>query len=64
MINFVSKHKVKKFSVISSNGGVILCERESGAFITLRYSEDVENLKKLINSITVSEQFKENTDET
>lgn len=53
----LTKHQIKEFSVINSNSGVTLCESQDGAFLTLRYCEDVKNLKKLIDSITISKHF-------
>ena len=59
MINIIDKYPIKQFGIISVNGGITLCEKNEGAFLTLRYLEDVENLKKLVDSLVISKRFNE-----
>jgi hypothetical protein len=53
-INIVDKHPIKEFSAIQMEGGVItLCVKNEGAFLTISYLEDLENLKSLLNKLTI-----------
>lgn len=54
---FADKHPVKEFTIIHSDHGLTLCEKQSGSFLTLRYKEDIENLKALVEGITISSEF-------
>lgn len=56
-INIVDKNGPRVFTAISLDDGVVLCDKERGAFITLRCAEDVENLKKLLNKIEIVHSF-------
>ena len=53
MITFVGKHPVKQFSTLATDNGIVLCERDTGSFLVLRYKEDLVNLKILLNSIDI-----------
>lgn len=52
-INYVEKHEPREFSAMMSNNGVVLCDKLEGSFLVLRYAADLENLKKLLNEITM-----------
>ena len=54
-INIIEKHEPRKYSAMTSNNGVVLCDKKEGSFLVLRYAADLENLKKLLNEITVIE---------
>jgi len=56
-ITVVDKHKVREFSAMSSDNGIVLCEKDKGSFIVLRYAEDLENLKKLLDSISITKVY-------
>lgn len=59
-INIVDKYSVKQFSAVQSEGGVIsLCTKQDGFFIALRYTEDLENLKKLLDSLTITKGYED-----
>lgn len=53
MINLVDKHNPREFSAITANTGVILCDKQEGAFIVLRFAEDLERLKALLNTLEI-----------
>ena len=50
-INIVEKHKDREFTAFGNNRGIVLCDKEGGAFIVLRSVNDLSNLKKLLDSI-------------
>jgi hypothetical protein len=52
MIKLVEKYEPREYTALSLSSGVVLCDRD-GAFIVLRFSEDVERLKKLLDSIEI-----------
>jgi hypothetical protein len=52
-INVVKEHKPREYSLWSHSGGTVLCEKENGAFLVLRFTEDLVNLKKLLNEIEI-----------
>ena len=54
-INFVDKHPVRQFSAITADDGVVICDKEQGAFLVLRCKEDINNLKKLLEKIEIIE---------
>ena len=56
-IRFVDKLQPRKFSAICENNGIILCDKLEGAFIVLRCKEDIENLKKLLDSLEIREMI-------
>jgi len=55
MIKFVEKYEKREYSSFCTNAGVVLCDKNEGSFLVLRYPEDLENLKKLLNKIEVIE---------
>lgn len=52
-MNIVDKHKDREFSAIMQSNGVVLCDKEEGAFIVLRSPVDLDRLKKLLDKIQV-----------
>jgi len=54
-INFVEKHSPREYSSFCTDSGVTLCDKQSGAFLVLRYPSDLENLKKLLDKIEIKE---------
>ena len=53
MVEIVKKHKPRKFSAFSHNGGIVLCTDQEGAFLVLRFPEEVAELRNLLDSIYV-----------
>jgi len=43
----------KKFSAITSNGGIVLCEKEQGAFLAIKYPQEITDLIKLLNKLSI-----------
>ena len=43
----------REFSAIVHSGGVVLCDKQEGAFIVLRFAEDVERLRDLLAKIEI-----------
>lgn len=56
MINIVDEHKPRKFSFFTTDKGVVLCDGENGAFLVLRFTEELKSLKELLDKIEVTEQ--------
>ncbi len=54
-LNVVDKHSVKEFTAMVTDIGVVLCEKDNGSFLVLRYSEDLTNLKALLKTIEVKD---------
>jgi hypothetical protein len=52
--NIIEKHEIREFSMILNDNGVILCDKNMGAFIVLRHSEDIVNLRKLLDTIEIT----------
>jgi len=44
-MTLVENHTPREYSIISHSGGVVLCDKQEGAFLVLRFPEDVERLK-------------------
>lgn len=53
-MNIVTKYEPREYSLITTGGGVILCDKREGAFLVLRSMEDVERLKELLDGITLN----------
>ncbi len=54
MINIVAKHEPREYSLISHNGGIVICDKMDGAFLLMRFPEDVERLRALLATIDVT----------
>ncbi len=54
-ISIIDKHKPREYTAMMTNNGVVLCDKEEGSFLVLRYSSDLEKLKELLNGITMVE---------
>lgn len=53
-MNIVDRHRPREFSLLAMSHGIVLCDREDGAFIVLRFAEDVERLKSLLDTVEVT----------
>ncbi len=53
-MNIVDKHQPREYSAISHDGGIVLCDSRTGAFLCLRFAEDVERLRSLLATIDVT----------
>lgn len=53
-MDLVENHTPREYSTISHNGGIVLCDKREGAFLVLRFPEDVERLKETLNAIDVN----------
>lgn len=51
----VKKHEPREYSAIMSSNGVVLCDKQEGSFLVLRYASDLARLKKLLDEITMVE---------
>ena len=47
------KSEPREYTAFSHDGGIVLCDKQDGAFLVLRYAEDLERLKALLNTLTV-----------
>jgi hypothetical protein len=56
-IKIIDKYEPRSFSALSMDSGVVLCDSKTGAFLTLRYKEDLERLKELLDKIDVIEVY-------
>lgn len=54
-VNFADKHEDREYSAIASNNGIVLCDKQDGAFLVLRSAKDLENLKKLLDKLVAIE---------
>jgi hypothetical protein len=54
-MKIVEKYEPRQFSAISHDGGVVLCDKQSGAFLVLRFPEDLQRLKALLETLEVKE---------
>jgi len=52
-LNIVDKHDDREYSALTTDKGVVLCDKQDGAFLVLRSVKDLENLKALLNKIQV-----------
>jgi hypothetical protein len=52
-MKIVEKHTPREFRAMSHNGGIVLCDDQDGAFLVLRFVEEVEALRLLLNGIGV-----------
>lgn len=55
MINIVEKYEPREYAAFSSDGGIVLCDKQNGAFLVLRFPEDLERLKKLLAAIEIKQ---------
>lgn len=53
MVNIVTKHKPRTYTALSTSNGIVLCDNDGGAFLVLRFKEDVERLRKLLEEIVI-----------
>lgn len=54
-MKIVEKYEPREFSAISHDGGVVLCDKQSGAFLVLRFPEDLRRLTALLETLEVKE---------
>ncbi len=54
-MNIVDKHEPREYTAMIHSGGVVLCDKQEGAFLVLRFSSDLERLKALLSEITMAE---------
>lgn len=54
MIKIVEKYSPLEFSALATNNGVVLCEKQQGAFLVIRSAEDLIRLQSILNSITAT----------
>ena len=52
-MRIVERYEPREYSAISSDNGVVLCDRETGAFLVLRYPEDLMRLRELLDTLEV-----------
>ncbi len=52
-IRFVEKHEPREYTSIATNNGIVLCDKEEGSFLVLRYAQDIERLKELLDKIEI-----------
>lgn len=53
MLTPEQEYKPREYSAILGNAGIILCDKEEGAFLVLRNSGDLEKLKELLDKFKV-----------
>ena len=53
--NIVDKHTARTYSCFCHSGGVTLCDKSEGAFLVLRFKEDLVRLRVLLASIEIKE---------
>ena len=51
-MQIVDKHKPREYSAFAHSSGVVLCDKTDGAFLVLRFAEDLERLRALLETIT------------
>jgi len=44
---------IEQFSAVTTNKGIVLCDKVDGAFLVLRSVDDLERLRRLINSLAI-----------
>ena len=59
MIKIVDKHGPREFSAITADTGIVLCDKQTGSFLVLRYKEDLESLKALLNKLEITDAKEE-----
>lgn len=52
-MHILEKHEPREYGVVACDGGVVLCDSKTGAFLVLRFPEDLTRLQKLLNSMDV-----------
>lgn len=52
-MKIVEKHQPREYSAIVHSHGVVLCDKEAGAFLVLRFPEDLERLRALLETLEV-----------
>jgi hypothetical protein len=54
-MKIVEKHKPREYTAMMNDSGIVLCDKQEGAFLVLRYPSDLENLKNLLDEITMGD---------
>ena len=49
----VKSYKPREYTTVITDHGIILCDKNEGAFLVLRFKEDIERLRDLLNSIVI-----------
>lgn len=49
----IEKHEPREYSAFSHDSGVVLCDKQTGAFLVLRFAEDLERLRALLDTVTI-----------
>lgn len=52
-MNIVKGFSPREFSAITTDTGIVLCDHEHGAFLVLRYPEDLQRLRALLDTLEV-----------
>ena len=54
-MEIIKQYKPREYSAFMSDNGVVLCDKEEGAFLVLRFSSDLQRLKDLLAKIVMVE---------
>ena len=52
-LNIVMQFEPREYTAFSHDGGTVLCDKKTGAFLVLRFPEDLIRLRELLDSIEV-----------
>lgn len=52
-MNIVEKYEPREYACWSHDGGTVLCDKMTGAFLVLRFPEDLTRLRELLDTIEV-----------
>lgn len=52
-MNVVKEHTPRNFTSFITNSGVVLCDDQDGAFLCLRFPEDLARLRALLAEIEI-----------
>lgn len=50
-MTIVDKYSPKTFSAVATSNGIVLCASDDGAFLVIRFPEEIETLQSLLDSL-------------
>ena len=51
--NIAGEYSPREYTAISTDNGIVLCDKRDGAFIVLRFAEDIERLQSLLCGLEI-----------
>ncbi len=51
----------RQFTLVTHDGGIVLCDKWSGAILCISYPEELEQIRELLNAVTIRQPASKDT---